>query len=86
MSSAKARMVEVEGRDLERLSRRMSMQRTKRVGDMGHPWRTPDLRVMDGKSSEPILSWWWLSEYSSWVALMKLVGTPMCLRMDHMYW
>ncbi len=37
MSSAKARVVDVAGREETSLSRRMSMLRTKRVGDMGQP-------------------------------------------------
>ena len=42
MSSAKARRVEVGGRFRDNLSISMSMQRAKRVGDIGQPCRTPD--------------------------------------------
>ena len=56
MLSAKAQRVEVEGREVASLSRRRSMQRTKRVGDIGQPWRTPDFRVIEGKRSGSILS------------------------------
>ncbi len=56
MSSAKALKVEEEGRFLVSLSMRMSMHSTKRVGDIGHPCLTPDRSVMEGRSSDPILS------------------------------
>ena len=55
MSPAKARSVEVGGRVLIKLPRRMSMHRTKSVGDMGQPWRTPEWSVIEGKSSDPSL-------------------------------
>ncbi len=57
ISSAKARRVEGRGRVLASWSSSMSIQRTKRVGDIGHPWRTPDLRVIEGKSSDPSFNW-----------------------------
>ena len=50
MSSAKAGRVEVEGRFRDNLTIKMSMQRTKRVGDVGQPCRTPGLRVIEGNS------------------------------------
>ncbi len=57
MSSANALRVDVVGSCLASLSIRGSIHRTKRVGDIGQPCRTPDWRVMDGKSLPPIRSW-----------------------------
>ncbi len=48
ISSAKARNVDVRGKALAIWSRSKSTHKTKRVGDMGHPCLTPDLRVMEG--------------------------------------
>ncbi len=56
MSSAQALRVEVLGREVESWSKSMSRQSTNRVGDMGQPCRTPERRVMEGKSEGPILS------------------------------
>ncbi len=56
ISSANALRVALRGRFLTSLSIRRSKHSTKRMGDIGHPWRAPECRVIDGKSSEPNLS------------------------------
>ncbi len=65
MSSAKARSVDVVGSVFASWSISISRQRTKRVGDIGQPCRTPDRRVIEGYSSFPIFSWCKLLLYRS---------------------
>ena len=47
MSSANARTRSLEGRAVSSWCKRRSRQRTKSVGERGHPWRTPDQRVTE---------------------------------------
>lgn len=86
MSSAKALRVEVGGNGVVSWWMRMSRPRTNRVGDIGHPCLTPERMVIEGNSYPPMISWCWLFWYRSLIALMKLVGTPMCCKIFHINW